>query len=259
MSLDFLQPDDQFTYAKRNTDESWIQFMKEMINFEGKKVLDIGCGGGIYTKAIAEMGAAQVIGVDFSEKMLSAAKEYCQGYDTVQFIHGNAIETGLDSDQFDIVLERALIHHIRELEPCFYEVFRLLKPGGTCIIQDRTPEDCLLEGSPTHIRGYFFSMYPQLIEKEVARRHSSEEVIRKLQHLGFQDISENKLWEIRRVYEDHEDLWDDLRNRTGRSILHELNDQQLNSLIKDLQLTLKNCFPLIEKDRWTVWSANKNS
>lgn len=90
-------------------------------------------------------------------------------------------------------------------------------------------------------------MYPHLIEKEVARRHTSGEVIRKLQHLGFQNISENKLWEIRRVYEYQEDLWDDLRNRTGRSILHELNDQQLNSLIKDLQLTLKDCFPLLKR------------
>ncbi|WP_232101888.1 class I SAM-dependent methyltransferase [Paenibacillus sp. URB8-2] len=57
-------------------------------------------------------GAAHVTGMDFSAEMLVGAAENCSGLST-----------------------------------CFQEAHRVLKPGGTFIIQDRTPEDCSLAGS----------------------------------------------------------------------------------------------------------------
>ncbi|GEM_PF-5744472 len=57
----------------------------------------------------------------------------------------------------DVVIQkRALIHHIDDLNVCFKEGYRVLKNKGVYIIQDRTPEDCLLEGNHSHIRGYIF-------------------------------------------------------------------------------------------------------
>ncbi|WP_081873176.1 class I SAM-dependent methyltransferase [Brevibacillus laterosporus] len=47
---------------------------------KGLKVLDAGCGGGIYTRAWAELGAKRVTAMDFSEVMLSAAQEECHSY-----------------------------------------------------------------------------------------------------------------------------------------------------------------------------------
>lgn len=51
---------------------------------------------------------------------------------------------------------------------------------GVYIIQDRTPEDCLLKGDDNHIRGYFFERFPKLKEQEIKRGHSSELVIETL-------------------------------------------------------------------------------
>ena len=46
------------------------------------------------------------------------------------------------------------------------EASRILKKNGVLIVQDRTIEDCTIPGSPEHIRGYFFSIFPKLIEIE---------------------------------------------------------------------------------------------
>lgn len=155
MTIDFHSQDNRSTYSTRKADLTWISKIKDICDVKGKRVLDIGCGGGIYTKAFVEMGASEVTGLDFSEQLLFSAEKNCKGYTNINFQLGNALDTGLGNEQYDIVLERAVIHHINDLPDCFKEMYRLLKPNGVCLIQDRTPEDCMLEGSPTHIRGFF--------------------------------------------------------------------------------------------------------
>lgn len=51
---------------------------------EGKSVLDIGCGPGHYSVALARMGARSVLGVDFAEAMLEIARERAQREDVMQ-------------------------------------------------------------------------------------------------------------------------------------------------------------------------------
>ncbi|ALC81709.1 MULTISPECIES: class I SAM-dependent methyltransferase [Bacillus] len=260
MPIDFHNEKNRFTYSKRLANSTWINKIREIYDVKGKKALDIGCGGGIYTKALSEMGASYVTGLDFSEQMLISAKDNCKDHNNIDFKVGNALDTKLPGEQYDVVLERAVIHHITDLSSCFKETFRLLKKGGSCIIQDRTPEDCLLKGSSTHIRGYFFSKYPNLKEKEISRRYSSEEVHQALLNAGFQKIKEYKLWETRSIYNEVDQLSNDLLSRTGRSILHELTDNQLQNLVDYIkqQLKTENGEQIIEKDRWTIWTARKN-
>lgn len=260
MAIDFNKPANRFTYSTREADHTWIDKVNEICEVKGKKVLDIGCGGGIYTKALAKMGAAEVMGLDFSEQLLHTAKENCRDYDNINFKLGNALDTKLADEQYDIILERAVIHHIDDLNACFQEGYRLLKPGGVFLIQDRTPEDCLLKGSATNIRGYFFEKYPSLIDKEISRRYPSHDVMQFLKENGFHPIEEYSLWETRKVYQYLDDLMKDIKNRTGRSILYELNDEQVDELavyIKD-QINSTTNNPITEKDRWTIWKGIKS-
>jgi len=260
MAIDFHSQDNRSTYAKRQADDTWVNMIQSICVIEGKNVLDIGCGGGIYTKAFAEMGASFVTGLDFSEQILSSAKENCKSYTNINFHLGNALNTQLKKEQYDIILERAIIHHINDLDSCFKEAYKLLKPGGIFIIQDRTPEDCILEGSSTHIRGYFFSKYPSLVSKETVRRHSSEKVIQTLLVEGFKDPQSFSFWETRKTYKVLTDLETDLLNRTGRSILHDLSDKQLEELVSYIkeQLASNDNKIITEKDRWTIWKAIKD-
>lgn len=258
VGIDFHSNKNRNTYTTRKADKSWMEVINDLVSIgDISNALDIGCGGGIYSKALADMGIASVTGIDFSEAILEGARENCREYRNISFELGNAFETDLDGESFNLVLERALIHHIKDLETCFKEAYRMLKDKGFYIVQDRTPDDCLLEGSDNHIRGYFFELFPRLAEKESYRRYKSQFVIKTLKAAGFKDIREVNLWEVRKTYESKEQLLEDLGERTGRSILHELDDKELKSLIDYIDNSISTDHNIVEKDRWTVWNAVK--
>ena len=258
MPINFHEQQNRMTYTTRIADESWLWMIKRRVDITGKVVADIGCGGGIYTKALVGLGAAHVTGVDFSTEMLKGAAENCRELDNVTFVQGDAANTGLPRDKFDIVLARALLHHLDKLDSCFKEAIRLLKHNGIFIVQDRTPQDCLLPGDENHIRGYFFEKYPKLIDIEVTRRHAANKVQMALTSNGFAILEEVQLWETRAVYDDFDALRQDLLHRTGRSILHELTDHELHNLVAFIRSKLGDrSDPIVEKDSWTLWFARK--
>ncbi len=259
MPIDFHSEKNRRTYASREADPSWYDFLSNLIDIRGKKILDVGCGGGIYTKELAKVGAYEITAYDFSEQMLEAAKENCNGHNNILYMKGNAHEINLPDEQFDIVISRAVIHHLDDVLQFFHEAYRVLKPNGAIVIQDRTIEDCTLPGSEEHIRGYFFDCYPKLITKENERRPHSQAVQQWFAEANFQDITEHKLWEIRKVHSSLESLLEDLSPRTGRSILHELTDQELEHLLTHIRAELQGLKKetFTEKDRWTIWCAKK--
>jgi ubiquinone/menaquinone biosynthesis C-methylase UbiE len=258
MPIDFHDPRNRQTYTTREADPTWSAFIRANVNVTHKRVADVGCGGGIYTKALSQLGASHVVGVDFSEEMLTAAANHCNDIPRVTFHKGEAYQTGLPANEVDIVLERALIHHLNNLSACFQEAYRILKRGGVLIVQDRTLEDSLLPGDEHHIRGYFFERFPELKEMEVSRRQGSGQVQHALEAAGFRLVHTARLWETRRVYRNRVELKEDLLQRTGRSILHELRNTELQELVSFITSKLETArFPIIEKDAWTIWFATK--
>ncbi|MGB3289598.1 MAG: class I SAM-dependent methyltransferase [Burkholderiaceae bacterium] len=255
MPIDFHAKQNRYTYSGRNVDHAWTDAIRVFVDPKGKRVADIGCGGGIYTLAWHALGAVQVTGVDFSAEMVAAGQERAAGIENVRYVQGKATETGLESSDYDIVFQRALIHHLSSYDACFAEARRLLAPGGLLIVQDRTPEDVNLPGSSEHLRGYFFERFPRLRTVEAGRRPTPDKVSAAMKACGFTDITRSSLWETRKSYEGFEALAHDLAARTGRSILHELDDEELSSLIDYIKGQLPAQGPILEKDRWTLWVA----
>jgi ubiquinone/menaquinone biosynthesis C-methylase UbiE len=245
------------SYAAREADMSWMKAMQSVVSPQGLRVADIGCGGGIYTRAWLRMGAGHVVGVDSSRVMVDAAKEFCGDNPQVSFQFGDAGATGLPDGSVDLAFQRALIHHLSDLEPVMAEAYRILSPGGWLVVQDRTPDDVSLPGSPDHLRGYFFERFPRLLELEQSRRWTTEQVVFAMARAGFRDVHSFTFWETRRVYESFAELAADLRARTGRSILHELDNSELEHLIAFIGQKVGKDAPIEEKDRWTVWYGRK--
>lgn len=257
MTINFHTPANRYTYTGRQADVSWRAAISAIVDPIGKCVADIGCGGGIYTRAWSQLGAAHVTGVDFSAQMVQATHESTQDLANVTVQQGSATASRLDDESVDIVFERALIHHLADLIPTVREAHRILAAGGTYIIQDRTVDDVQLPGSPDHLRGYFFECFSKLLEIEKQRRPSRQTVASALLAAGYSSIQAQSLWETRKVYTTPAELADDLRARTGRSILHALTDAELEQLIAHILIHLPSNQPITERDRWTIWHARK--
>jgi ubiquinone/menaquinone biosynthesis C-methylase UbiE len=252
--IDFHDTANRKTYSGRAADDSWRTAVRSLVDPSGADVVDIGCGGGTYTRAWHDLGAATVTGVDFSEPILAAAAEAHGSLPGVGFHRGDAAATGLPDGCADVVFERALIHHVPDLPAVAAEAARLLRPGGTLLIQDRTPEDVAVPGSVQHPRGWIFEIFPRLLEVENGRRPDAATVSSALASAGLDDATTTGLEEVRRHYADREDYLAEIAQRTGRSILHELDDAELGRLVSELRSRLPEG-PLVERDRWTIWRA----
>ena len=256
MRIDFHAQENKTTYTGRGASSEWREFISGFVDVRGRVAADIGCGGGIYTRALVELGVAQVYAVDFSTAMLEGAREACGGIEAISFHQGTAVATGLGDATCDLVLERAVIHHLDAYDQNCAELFRILKPGGQLVIQDRTMADVQQPPSVEHIRGYFFQVFPHLLETEGSRRPDDEQLQQALTSSGFIGVQSHTLWETRKTYLKRADLADDILKRTGRSLLHALTDDELQQLVDYLEGHLPEG-NLVEKDRWTVWTAER--
>ena len=73
----FFQKYSQMTRSQQGLQGAgeWSELQKLLPDFRGKRVLDLGCGYGWHCRYAAEHGAASVVGVDCSERMLAVARE----------------------------------------------------------------------------------------------------------------------------------------------------------------------------------------
>lgn len=102
--------------------------------FEGLRVLDIGCGGGILSESIARLGAS-VTGVEITEKNVRVAQIHAQwrGLD-IDYRLGTAEDLVRAGEQFDVVLNMEVIEHVEHLPEFLADCGRLVRPGGVMFI-----------------------------------------------------------------------------------------------------------------------------
>lgn len=97
----------------------------------GKKVVDIGCGGGILAESMAARGA-QVTGVDLSEKALGVARLHLyESGQTVDYRHISAEEIARECPgSFDVVTCMEMLEHVPDPASTIRACATLVKPGG---------------------------------------------------------------------------------------------------------------------------------
>lgn len=261
MAIDFQSSLIAGIYASCATDGGWAEALGQMLDVTGKAVADIGRGGGIYSTALSAMGAAYVTGIDVSAQMTTDVEKRRRrlAIDSVEFRHGRTDARIFPMTVSMCCCNAALIHHLAAPHEAFVEAQRILRPGGTLLVQDRTLDDVTAPASARHFRAWFFEFYPQLLEVEHSRRPTSDHVATLLAASGFAAFELHTVWEQRRSYSSIDELRSDLLARDGRSILHELTDPDLEHLADDIRALvaaeLNPDRPICELDRWTIWKA----
>lgn len=99
----------------------------KLSDLKGKRVLDAGCGGGRYSKLVAEAGA-EVVAVDQSSAVEKAAL-LCAELEG-SFLQADLKHLPLEPESFDFVFSIGVMHHDVETRPVFDAVARMVKPGG---------------------------------------------------------------------------------------------------------------------------------
>jgi SAM-dependent methyltransferase len=96
---------------------------------ENPEILDYGCGTGWFTEKLSRIGRAT--GIDLSEAAIAIAR---QNFPDVEYVAGNVLEMGLQSDRYDVIVSQEVIAHIEDQSGYLEGIARILKRGGYLII-----------------------------------------------------------------------------------------------------------------------------
>ncbi|KOV86757.1 class I SAM-dependent methyltransferase [Nocardia sp. NRRL S-836] len=102
-----------------------------------RRVLDVGCGTGGVTRAVAAATGAECVGVDIAESMIAAAREH----DRAVFVLADA-QTHTFEERFDLVVSRFGVMFFADSRAAFTNIRRAAEPGADlCFVTWRAPEE----------------------------------------------------------------------------------------------------------------------
>lgn len=116
----------------------WRELQKLLPDFSQKRVLDLGCGYGWHCKYAAEHGAASVLGIDLSEKMLQTARRLNPA-PCIEYRRAAMEDLCFDEGGFDVVLSSLAFHYVRDFAPLADKIARWLCKGGDLVFSVEHP------------------------------------------------------------------------------------------------------------------------
>jgi len=114
--------------------------------FEGLRLLDIGCGGGLLSEPMARLGAT-VVGADAAEGNLPVARIHAeQSGLEIDYRHTTAEALADAGEQFDVVLNMEVVEHVADPLSYMTACRQLLKPGGLMVAStiNRNPKSFMV-------------------------------------------------------------------------------------------------------------------
>ena len=116
----------------------WYEFKNMLPDFQGKKVLDLGCGYGWHCRYAIEKGADSVVGIDISEKMLGEARSKTVS-EKIHYLCMPIENIDFPEDSFDIAVSSLALHYIEAFDEVIYKVWRCLRRGGDFVFSVEHP------------------------------------------------------------------------------------------------------------------------
>ena len=161
---------DYVSSAAHATGDDLVQLAVLAARHPGGKALDLGCGGGHASFAIAPH-CRSVTAYDLSQAMLEAVAGEASRRDlpNIETRQGSVAALPFADEQFDLVVSRYSAHHWADLAGALSQARRVLAPGGQALFIDVVaPEDALLDThlqtwellrDPSHVRDHAVSQW----------------------------------------------------------------------------------------------------
>ena len=193
-------------WAEKADHQVAARFQAALGEMRQGNLLDVACGPGVVTAAIAP-GAASVVALDATEQMLEKAKLRCAnaGLLNVDFKCGDAENLPFENAQFDGVVTRLAVHHFADPQRALNEMFRVLRRGGTAVVVDVVSSEDAGESS-------LHNAIEQLRDPSHVRMLPPSELKACMARAGFQDI-EHATWDTSREFEE----WMGITNDPART------------------------------------------
>jgi ubiquinone/menaquinone biosynthesis C-methylase UbiE len=173
---EFTRQAGHFAAAAAVTRRDLVQRFVDAVPADGASaVLDVACGPGIITAALAPL-VREIVALDLTQEMLAKARQRCAeaGLTNVIFRDGDATALPFSDGGFDAVVTRLSVHHFQQPQRPLAEMARVLKPGGTLVLADvissEVPQESALHNAieilrdPSHVRMLPVSELSALIE-----------------------------------------------------------------------------------------------
>ena len=109
-----------------------LDWIDQLASIKGKRVVDVGCGGGILAESMARRGA-NVLGIDLADKPLKVAQLHAMEAGVANLDYRSvAVETlaAEQSGQFDVVTCMEMMEHVPDPSSVVQACANLVKPGG---------------------------------------------------------------------------------------------------------------------------------
>lgn len=179
---------------------SWQEHFTSILGSEPLDILDVGCGPGIVSMQLADLGH-RMTSVDLSDRMLEYARENASanGFD-IDFLQADAMGLPFEDDSFDAVVSDYMLWTVPEPRKVISEWYRVLKPGHVLVYTDG---DWFTDPRMTSLRCTVSSFFVRMekgrpkddVEREEAQldlwsAHANRPAddIRMLEEAGFTDI-----------------------------------------------------------------------
>jgi ubiquinone/menaquinone biosynthesis C-methylase UbiE len=204
---EFARQAQTFDLFAEKTDEQVATRFADALGEAGRgDLLDVACGPGVVTAAIAPR-AASVVAFDATEPMLDKARARCAkaGLVNVAFESGDAESLPFADARFDGVVTRLAIHHFADPQRALGEMFRVLRPGGVAVIVDVVSSENAEESS-------LQNAIERLRDPSHVRMLPASELDAGVARAGFRDIAP-ATWDKRREFEE----WMDIVNDAARA------------------------------------------
>jgi len=192
-----------------NTDKRWRRLvakeLKNSLASSGMSVLDVACGTGDLSLAIARETSACVIGTDFCRPMLSiASRKTAESDFFIPFVEGDALALPFADKSFDAVSIAFGLRNLASFEGGLSELYRVLKPNGrAAILEFSTP---IIPGFRQLFNFYFNRILPNIggvvsgkksayvyLHDSVQKFPNQKELAKMMRETGFEDVTYKNL------------------------------------------------------------------